>query len=240
MKKRVFFGVYKFRNIVVNACIVLLLAVIAAVAFLGGNEALVTTTASGAYYCGNREGNKVSLMINVYWGTEYIDDMLEVLHEKDVKATFFLGGMWVLDNEELVTKIFDGGHELANHGYKHKNQDSLTYQQGKTEIQTTHDLIFKMTGFNMTLFAPPSGAYNDQTIEVAKELNYKTILWSRDTIDWRDHDADVIYNRAINGVKAGDLILMHPTQETLQALPRIIDYILQQGLSFDTVSNCLI
>ena len=237
--KKVYFGVFKFKNIIINACIILLLGIITAVAFIGGNESLITSTTNGAYYHGNRSNNCVSLMVNVYWGTEYIEDMLEVFEQKQVKTTFFLGGIWVLENEELVNKIVEKGHEIANHGYKHKSQDKVSREESIKEIETTHQLINKLTGINMNLFAPPSGAYNDQTIEVASELGYKTIMWSRDTIDWRDHNSELIYSRAVKEVKGGDLILMHPTQETLNALPSIIDTILEKRLVIGTVSNCI-
>lgn len=64
-------------------------------------------------------------------------------------------------------------------------------------------------------------------------------MWTRDTIDWRDHDADIIYQRAIRDIKAGDLILMHPTDQTVAALPRILDYIKSVKLSADVVSNVI-
>lgn len=239
MKRRIFFGVYKFKNIIINSLIVLLLGIIATVAFVGGDNVIVTNTVNGAYYSGSRAGSNISLMINVYWGDEYLDEMLEILDEKNVKTTFFLGGMWVLDNEEMVKKIYDKGHEIANHGYKHKSQDKLSEEEAKTEIMTTHDLIKKMLGFDMTLFAPPSGAYNQQTVKIAEENGYKTIMWTRDTIDWRDHDTDLIYKRAIKDLQGGDLILMHPTRNTLLALEKIIDYAQKKGFNITTVSKCI-
>ena len=89
----------------------------------------------------------------------------------------------------------------------------------------------------MTLFAPPSGAYNNKTLEIANNLNYKTIMWSKDTIDWRDKDENLIYSRATNNAKNGDLILMHPTQETLSALPKIIEFYKNNNFNLTTVSN---
>ena len=70
-------------------------------------------------------------------------------------------------------------------------------------------------------------------------LGYKVIMWTRDTIDWRDHDADLIYQRAIKDIQAGDLVLMHPTDATLSALPQILEYIKSVGLKADTVSNVI-
>ena len=91
----------------------------------------------------------------------------------------------------------------------------------------------------MNLFAPPSGAYDKLTVSCADSLGYKTIMWTRDTIDWRDHDENLIYQRAIKNVKGGDLILMHPTEATAKALPRIIKTIKEKGLNLTTVSQTI-
>lgn len=240
MKKKIFFGVYKLKGIIINTIIVLLLAIISTVAFVGGNpNAIATNVFNGAYYNGEINSKNVSLMVNVYWGEEYIDDMLEIFKENDVKTTFFLGGMWVLEHEDLVKKIVENGHEIANHGYKHKSQDSISEKEAKTEIQTTHNLIKKMTNLDMNLFAPPSGAVNKQTIEVATGLNYRVIMWTRDTIDWRDQNADLIYKRATKNMKGGDLILMHPTKSTIEALPKIISHAKTNGFNLTTVTETL-
>ena len=94
----------------------------------------------------------------------------------------------------------------------------------------------------MELFAPPSGAYGKKTVEIAKELGYKTIMWTdgRDTIDWRDKDSNLIYNRAIKNCKGGDFVLMHPTQATKDALDGIIKTLKGQGFELCTVSENLL
>ena len=94
-------------------------------------------------------------------------------------------------------------------------------------------------GVEMDLFAPPSGAYNDTTVNVATQLGYKTIMWTHDTIDWRDKDKNLIYNRAVKDAKGGDLVLMHPTEKTLVALPEIIATLQEKGLNVTTVSQTL-
>ena len=91
----------------------------------------------------------------------------------------------------------------------------------------------------MNLFAPPSGSYSKTTIETAKELGYTSIMWSRDTIDWRDQDENLIYSRAVKNAAGGDLILMHPTEKTAAALPKIIETLLGEGFNLTTVSECL-
>ena len=91
----------------------------------------------------------------------------------------------------------------------------------------------------MNLLAPPSGAFNDTTLNIAYSLGYKTIMWTRDTIDWRDKDQNIICERATKDAKGGDLVLMHPTQQTLQALPKIISVLQEKNLCVTTVSQTL-
>lgn len=190
-------------------------------------------------YNGNRESNKVSLMFNVYWGTEYIIPILDVLDRYNVKTTFFVGGQWVEKESEVLEEIFARGHEIANHGYFHREHEYLTYEQNYEEIKVNHELVKSILGIDMTLFAPPSGSFNKSTLSVAKDLGYSTIMWSKDTIDWRDKDANLIFTRATNGVKGGELILAHPTQCTLDALPLMLEYYKMTNLHCCAVSECL-
>ena len=91
----------------------------------------------------------------------------------------------------------------------------------------------------MTLFAPPSGAYNKDTILAAGALGMKTILWTKDTIDWRDKNPSLIYTRATKNVQVGDFILMHPMKETADALEDILKYYQKNSLKTVTVSENL-
>lgn len=190
-------------------------------------------------YHGNQDSNKVSLMINVYWGTEYLDDILCILDKYGVKCTFFVGGQWVEKEPEMLMKIYSKGHEIANHGYFHKDQEYLDYNQNYEEINVNHKIVKTLLGIDMNLFAPPSGSFNKATLSASKNLGYSTIMWTKDTIDWRDQDANLIYSRATNNIKGGDLILAHPTNCTLKALPLILEYYKLNNFIPTTVTDCL-
>ena len=190
-----------------------------------------------AYYRGDVSKNNISLMINVYWGTEYIDDMLRVMDEQAIKCTFFVGGSWAANNSDVLKEISDHGHEIGNHGYFHKDHKNLSRERNKEEILITQKIIENTCGKKTVLFAPPSGSYNKLTLEVADELGYKTIMWSRDTIDWRDKNTSLIFKRATSKAANGDLILMHPTKNTLEALPEIIKTLKDKGFNIVTVSE---
>ena len=188
-------------------------------------------------YRGNTNNKNISLMFNVYWGSDEVEQILDILTEKEVKATFFLGGSWADDNNDLILKIYEQGYEIGNHGYFHKDHTKISKEKNIQEISLTSELIEKICGNKVTLFAPPSGAYNKAMVNVCNDLGYKVIMWSKDTIDWRDKDENLCYNRAIKNPANGDLILMHPMVHTVKALPKIIDFYKQNGYNIVTVSE---
>ena len=186
--------------------------------------------------CRKGVGDGVSLMFNVYSGTEYVLDILSTLEEYEAKATFFIGGCWADDNVDCIKRIFDKGHEIGNHGYFHKDHTTLSREKNIQEIGLCNEFIKQAVGIDVTLFAPPSGAYNSTVVESAKSLNMTTIMWSKDTIDWRDKNPSLVYTRATNKAEAGDFILMHPTEHTAAALEDILRYYKSCNLPLITVS----
>ena len=184
-------------------------------------------------------GDGVSLMFNVYWGTDEVYRILDILEKRSAKATFFIGGSWADDNIDCIKTIVEKGHELGNHGYFHKDHDKLDYLQNKKEIESCNQFLAISVGVTPTLIAPPSGAYNSNTLSAVSELSMKTVLWSKDTIDWRDKNASIIYKRATNNIKKGDFILMHPMMATADALEDILIYYEKQNLPVITVSENL-
>ncbi|GHV00932.1 hypothetical protein FACS1894211_09580 [Clostridia bacterium] len=227
------------RNVVVNLVLAAVVVGVFALSLIPQITAAFNPHQNGAYYRGNPQNKNIALMVNVYWGNEYIDSMLQVLADENVKSTFFVGGSWAASNSEILEKIHKAGHEIGNHGYYHKDHKLLSEARNHEEINITHKLVESLIGVKMNLFAPPSGSFSNATIKVANDLGYKTIMWSRDTIDWRDKDADLIYNRAVKNMKNGDFILMHPTACTLQALPRILKTVREAGFRATTVTETL-
>lgn len=230
----------RIKTITTNIIIFCMLATVFAFSYAGGTlQAFNNKSGVDAIYHGDRSSNNITLMINVYWGDEFISPMLDVFEKHNAHTTFFVGGTWASKNEEMLKTILANGHELANHGYYHKDQDKLSTEENFNEISQTHQIVKALTGQEMTLFAPPSGAFSTATLNVAYSLGYKTIMWTRDTIDWRDQDKNLIYNRAVKDAKGGDLVLMHPTQKTLEALDEILGTLKTKGLNITTASATL-
>lgn len=220
---------------ITNGLLALVLIVVGTVCFFPQTQS-VSGLDDGAVYQGTSE-NGVSLMINVYWGTDEVYGILDVLEEFGATATFFIGGSWADDNVAALKAIAEKGHEIGSHGYFHRDHSKLTREENIEEIRRSVEFIRLAAGYTVTLFAPPSGAYNETVVEAAGSMGLKTILWSKDTIDWRDKNETICFTRATEGVKGGDLILMHPMEHTLAALPDILKYYAEHGLKTVSVSE---
>jgi probable sporulation protein (polysaccharide deacetylase family) len=181
----------------------------------------------------------VSLMINVAWGDEFIPRILEILLKEQVHATFFFDGSWLKKHIETAKLIAAQGHELSNHAYSHKNMSQLSESQAKDEITKTEAILTNELGVKNTLFAPPSGDYNMETVKIAYGLNLKTVLWTIDTVDWKNPSPDSIIRKISKLIEPGAMILMHPTNSSSKALERMIKEIKRKELVIDTVSELL-
>lgn len=223
---------------ITNIILVLVVVLVGMVSFIPESISPIYGGSSiSAIYNGNRENKNVSLMFNVYENTEIVNSIIDTLELYNVKATFFVGGCWADDNGKTLERIVKSGNEIANHGYFHKDHAKLSYEKNKEEIYLTEKIVQALCGVKTNLFAPPSGSFSNTTLEASFDLGYKTIMWSKDTIDWRDKSKDLVYKRATKNVQNGDLVLMHPKEHTLLALSSILEYYIDNGFNVVTVSE---
>ncbi|MEC0133237.1 MULTISPECIES: polysaccharide deacetylase family protein [Paenibacillus] len=190
-------------------------------------------------YRGNPAKPMVSLMINVAWGNEYIVPMLDVLDEENVKVTFFLDGSWLSKNPELAKEMLKRGHEMENHAYTHPNMSTLSRARATVEIEKTQKLLKESLGVTNKWFAPPSGDFDQETVEIASSLGLKTVLWTVDTVDWRNPSPESVVAKITSKAEPGTLVLMHPTASSSKALRAMIRGIKAKGLQLGTVSQTL-
>ena len=151
------------------------------------------------------DDKKISLSFDVAWGSNNIDDILEILDKHNAKATFFLVGSWVDDNKELVKKIHSKGHELGNHS----NTTALSDEDIVEEIQITSDKISNLVGEEVSLYRPPFGEVDDKTIDICKSLGYQVIKWDIDSLDWKEIGSHHIVDRVIRNSQSGSIVLFH-------------------------------
>lgn len=190
-------------------------------------------------YRGNPNKKMVSFMINVAWGNEYITPMLDTLDAARVKATFFLDGSWLKKNADMAKEIQKRGHQIENHAYSHPNMSQLSESRAVLEISKTKDLLKETLGVNNKWFAPPSGDFNQKTVEIAARQGLKTVLWTLDTVDWMNPSPTSVVAKISKKVEAGSLILMHPTKASKEALKGMIEAVRGKGLELGTVEETL-
>lgn len=188
-------------------------------------------------YRGNPKKPMVSLMINVAWGDEFIEPMLDTLDAEQVKATFFFDGKWLASHVDMAKEIQRRGHQLENHAYSHKDMSKLSDYDQRQEIEKTQKLLQEKLGVENKWFAPPSGDFNNNTVRIAHQLHLKTVLWTLDTVDWQKPSPSSIVQKISAKVEAGHLILMHPTASSSQALKGMIQAIKQRGYVLGTVDE---
>lgn len=192
------------------------------------------------YYKGDIDEKVIAFACNVDWGNEYIPQMLSIFEKENIKITFFVTGKWAEKNEKILKNIYSQKHEIGNHGYAHDDYGKLDYTGNAEGIKKCHEVLNNILNIECKYFAPPAGSFNDNTIKAAKELNYDIIMWSIDTIDWReDSTQDKIINRVLTQAENSAIVLMHPTKETIKALPVIIQTLKEEGYDIVKVSQVI-
>lgn len=190
-------------------------------------------------YKGNPEKPMVALLINVAWGNEFIPQILKTLNKYQVKATFFFDGSWVKKNPDLAMMISKENHEIGNHAYSHPDLKHLSQNETMNELKKTNDVIEETLGIKPKWFAPPSGSFYQETVNVAHQLDMKTILWTVDTVDWKKPSTSEMVRHVVTKVDSGSMILMHPIRPVAEGLEKIIVDIEKKGLYIGTVSEIM-
>ncbi|HHX22831.1 MAG: polysaccharide deacetylase family protein [Tepidanaerobacteraceae bacterium] len=190
-------------------------------------------------YEGRKDKKIMAFTCNVAWGNEYIPQLLNVFKERKIKATFFLEGRWAENYPELVKLIHDHEHEIGNHGYSHAHHANLSYEENLNEIKKAEQVIKNITGKKTVLFAPPYGEYSELTLKAVKSSDYQLIMWTIDTIDWKKPGVEYIVNKILDNAGNGKIVLMHPTEDTVRAIPTVIDNLKRQGYKITTVGELL-
>lgn len=192
-------------------------------------------------YSVENQENKVAITFDCAWGAKDIPVILNILKEKNVKATFFLVGEWVKKNPEETRMITEQGHDVANHSENHFKMSALNREKIKREINDCTKTIEEITGTRPTLFRAPYGDYNDNVITIAGQAGYSTIQWSVDSLDWKPGISQEAILKRVSAAKSGDIFLFHnDTPLTDKILGKVIDTIREKGLNPVPVSELIL
>lgn len=176
----------------------------------------------------------------------YTPQILHILKEKNVRATFFMMGKNIAAYPNEVKRIVQEGHAIGNHTYTHPDLRTLWTRQVINEIESTQLEMAKIVGRKSDLIRPPYGEATKADIAILNELGFRNILWSVDTLDWEGKTKDEILAIVEEQISPGGIILQHNfgskaglLHGTVEALPEMIDMLREKGYTFVTVQTLL-
>lgn len=193
-------------------------------------------------YCVETAKPQIALTFDAAWGNEDTARILEILEKHSVKVTFFMTGGWVANYPQDVKAILEAGHDLGNHSENHKNMSQLSDEENKQELMKVHGKVKELTGYEMFLFRPPYGDYDNEVIKTARNCGYISIQWDVDSLDWKDYGAEAIMKRVCEDKNLGNgsIILCHNGAKfTADALDQLIVGLKAKGYEFVPVSQLI-
>lgn len=193
----------------------------------------------GPVYRGNPGKQAVAFLINIAWGDPYVPSLLSELHAAQAPATFCLVGSWAQSHGDLVRQMAADGFDFCNHGYTDHSWAGIGEAAAEGSIRRADAAIEALTGRRPVLFSPHKGDFNAAVLAAVAATGHTLVLWSRDTIDWQNPPVYRLLERTAGRAQAGDIVLMHPTAVTVQALPAMIRAIRDKGLRILSVSDLL-
>ncbi|GAE27797.1 peptidoglycan N-acetylglucosamine deacetylase [Halalkalibacter wakoensis JCM 9140] len=212
------------------------------------NRTFITTNISvkpNVFAKGQSTEKLVALTFDDGPENHYTPMILDVLKEKGVPATFFVVGQEVKTYPNMMRRIVNEGHGIANHTWSHPDLRKKWSSEVRKEIELTQQETQITVGRRSDLFRPPYGAYTKADMLIMNQLGMRNIMWSVDTLDWSGLSADQILEIVNRDVSPGGIILQHNFQYgrlldgSVEALPRIIDDLQKRGYRFVTIQTLL-
>lgn len=195
------------------------------------------------YYSNANTEKKIALTFDDGPHYKYTEEILDILDEYDIKATFFIVGQLAERYPEIIMREIKEGHEIASHTWSHPKLTEISEAALTKEFENTERFLYDLAEYEPKLFRPPEGKYNNCILRIAGELDYEVILWTVDTRDWAHTPSSQIVTNVINNTKPGSIILCHdfigidsPTPDALRAF---IPKLLNDGYKFVTVSELI-
>lgn len=188
----------------------------------------------GAYFIAPRGSGKFYLTFDEGYENGYTPAILDVLKEKGVSAVFFVTAPFVKTCPDLIQRMIDEGHVVGNHTNHHWNPTQKSLDEAAQDIKDLHDYMLENFNYTMSLYRPPEGAFSEQTLAMAQELGYTTVLWSFAYADW-DPDKQIGYDAALEKtekfIHEGAIYLLHAvSKDNAEILGQLIDDIRGKGL----------
>lgn len=236
------FCVIKSRTIKIFLAM-LTVVVLLCVSFEGGAAAQVWFGLSSRLvpiYRVDTEEKQVAISFDAAWGADKTQEILDILKEYNVTATFFLVGFWVDKYPEMVKTIDDAGMEIGTHSNTHPDMAKLDASTIRSELETCMNKITDITSKEVKVFRAPYGSYNNTLLKTASELGLQTIQWDVDSLDWKGLSASEVTDRVMKHTQNGSIILMHNNADHVcDSLRLTLDWLTMKGYKVTSVGELI-
>ena len=208
-----------------------------------GPAGVQTLSAYDAAYLGDTSQKVIYLTFDAGYENGCTEKILDVLKKHNVEAAFFLVGNYIEKNADLVRRMVEEGHIVANHTMHHPDMSKLSDKEAFAKELTDLETLFKeTTGKDMPkYYRPPQGIYSEENLKMAKELGYKTVFWSLAYADW-DNNAqptrEKAFEKLIPRTHNGAVVLLHSTSATnAEILDELLTKWKDMGYTFTSIDN---
>ena len=232
----------------IKQLIIIMIAAFATASFFYVQNLLplpVFSTEGGAkaVYRGDSDTNEVALTFNISWGDQKAMPILDTLKANGIKdATFFLSASWAERHPDVVERIRKDGHQIGSMGYAYKNYSQMKKSEIKKDLAKARHSFQKLGLDDLTLLRPPTGQFNKDVLDVAKQYGYTVVHYSINSDDWTNPGVQKIVQNVNGTVNAGDIVLFHASdsaKQTKEALPEIVHHLRSKGLKNVPVSELI-
>ncbi len=208
-----------------------------------GNVSAEELAAYDAWYVGNTEEKIIYLTFDAGYENGCTPTILDALKKHGVPATFFVVGNYIETSPELVQRMVDEGHIVANHTCHHPDMGTIADPEAfRQELEELEALYKEVTGQEMVKFyRPPQGKYSEANLETAKELGYRTFFWSLAYVDWLQDDQptkEEAFEKLLGRIHPGAVVLLHSTSSTnAEILDELLTKWEEMGYSFASLEE---
>jgi peptidoglycan-N-acetylmuramic acid deacetylase len=206
-----------------------------------GEENKKILEANNGICMGNSEKKNIYLTFDEGYEAGYTSQILDILKENEVTATFFITGHYLNTQTDLVQRMLEEGHEVGNHTVNHPSMPEISEEQLKTEVMDLHQAVYEKFAYEMKYIRPPKGEFSERTISLTESMGYKTVMWSFAYSDWDENNQPSVENaknKILSNVHNGEIMLLHANSKTnASILGDIIKEIKSMGYEFKSLDS---
>ena len=196
---------------------------------------------NGGICLGSKDEKIVYLTFDSGYEAGNMGQILDVLKQNDVKATFFITSHYLNTATDMVERMVNEGHIVGNHTVNHKSMPSITDEEIENEVMKLHKAIYEKFGYEMRFIRPPKGEFNSRTLKKCEQLGYKTAMWSFAYWDWdekKQPELETAKKMILDNTHPGEIILLHSNSKTnSDVLDTVIKEIKNQGYEFKNLDE---